>query len=261
MKVMLLGKERKEWGRAAGCAEIAMDPTLLEATQSLEAATDDAEAAQNARMEARVLEIHTCLPGAIVSYDAAKKTAVCKPGIKKVFREKGPVDLPQLVDCLVSFPSGGGFTLAFGIKKGDECELRFSERALDFWWQNGGVQLPAEYRTHDLSDAICQVGISSLPNVPTGLPTDGVELRANDGSSKVRLDSDGSITVTSKPGKDVTMSAGANTNVNGQLVNLNAPPGATPPMNGALNGSCPCPYTGLTHMAGASLTVMVGGTP
>ena len=93
-----------------------MDPTLLEDMQSLEAATDDAEAAQNARLEARVLELHTCLPGAIVSYDATKKTAKCKPGIKKVFRgELGPVDLPDLVDCPVYFPSGGGFTLSFPV--------------------------------------------------------------------------------------------------------------------------------------------------
>ena len=241
-----------------------MDPTLLESMQSLEAATDDAEAAQNARLEARVLEVHTCLPGNVVSYDATKKTAVCQPGIKKVFRgDKGPVDLPKLVDCLVSFPSGGGFTLAFPLENGDECELRFSERALDFWWQNGGIQLPAEYRTHDLSDAICQVGISSLPNVPEGLPTDAVELRANDGSSKVRLAQDGSITVTSKPGKDISMNAGTggSTNVNGTFVKLNAPAGATPPINGALNGSCPCPYTGATHALGASLTVLIGGTP
>ena len=85
-----------------------MDPSLISQVQDLEAATDDAEAAENARIEARVLDLHTCLPGAIVSYDATKKTAVCKPGIKCIFRGAlGAVDLPQLVDCPVCFPSEG----------------------------------------------------------------------------------------------------------------------------------------------------------
>ena len=239
-----------------------MDPTLLESTQNLEAATDDAEAAQNARIEASKLDLHTLLPGHVVSYDAAKKTAVCQPGIKRIFRgDKGAVDLPQLVDCLVSFPSGGGFALSFPIAKGDECELRFSERALDYWWQNGGTQLPSEYRTHDLSDAICQVGISSLPNVPSGLATDAVELRANDGSSKVRIDQSGNVTINAAGA--VTVSGSGNANVTGAQVLLNAPPGATQSINGVLTGACICPITKASHGSqsptGVSATVLAGG--
>ena len=243
-----------------------MDPTLLPAVQDLEAATNDAEAAQNARIEARLLEVHTCMTGAIVSYDPAKKTAVCKPGIKRIFRgDMGAVDLPNLVDCLVSFPSGGGFTLTFPLAPGDECELRFSERALDCWWQNGqgigpnSAQPPAEYRMHDLSDCICQVGISSKPHVPPGLSTTAVELRANDGSSKVSMGQDGSVTVVSKSGKDVSVNAGGNANISGELVKLNADPTANPATNGVVSASCPCHFDGLPHAVGASTTVLVGG--
>ena len=234
-----------------------MDPTLLSAVQDLEAATDDAEAAENARIEARLLDVHTCLPGAIVSYDASKKTAKCKPGIKHIFRgAMGAVDLPDLVDCLVSFPSGGGFTLSFPLEPGDECELRFSERALDFWWQNGGVQLPAEYRLHDLSDCICAAGISSLPHVPAGLSTTAVELRSTTNASKVSIDKSGNVVVNATG--TVTVGASGTANVNGALVKLNAGPTANPAINGVVSASCPCHFDGQPHAIGASTTVLVG---
>ena len=242
-----------------------MDPTLLESTQNLEAATDDAEAAQNARIEASKLDLHTCLPGAIVSYDATRKTAVCKPGIKRIFRgEMGAVDLPDLVDCPVYFPSGGGFTLSFPVAAGDECLLVFSERAIDMWWQNGikltknGAQLPSEYRTHDLSDAFVFVGISSQAHMPSGLATDAVELRANDGSSKVSIDQSGNVTINAAG--SVTVAASGNTNVTGAQVLLNAPPGANALLNGVVLAGDPCPFTGATHGAGGcgSSTVLAG---
>jgi len=86
-----------------------MDPTLLEQLQNEESLADDAEAAENARIEARILDLHTSIPGHVVSYDATKQTAVCQPGIQRIFRGQGAIDLPQLVDCPVHFPSGGGF--------------------------------------------------------------------------------------------------------------------------------------------------------
>ena len=240
-----------------------MDPTLLESTQNLEAATDDAEAAQNARIEAWALSFNCHQVGHIISFDGDSQTAKCQVGIKRIFRgDKGPVDLPPLMDCPVYGPAGGGFALTFPIAAGDECLLAFADRAIDFWWQNGGVQLPAEYRLHDLSDAIAFVGLPSLKGAKRmtgGVNGSAAELRALDGSSKVSLGQDGSITINAAG--SVTVGASGNANVNGALVNLNAPPDATPPINGALNGSCPCPYTGLTHMAGASTSVMVGGTP
>jgi len=243
-----------------------MDPTLLPAVQDLEAATNDAEAAQNARIEARLLDLHTCLPGAIISYDSTKKTAKCKPGIKRIFRgEKGAVDLPDLVDCPVYFPSGGGFTLSFPVAAGDECLLVFSERAIDMWWQNGikltkdGAQLPSEYRTHDLSDAFAFVGISSQAHLPSSLATDAVELRDSAGTTKVRIDKSGNVAINAAG--SVTVGATGTTAINGQQVLLNAPPGAAPKVNGVLMGSCPCLVTGAPHAtagAGTSQTVMVG---
>ncbi len=174
----------------------------------------------------------------------------------------GAVDLPDLVDCLVSFPSGGGFTLTFPLAPGDECELRFSERALDCWWQNGqgigpnSAQLPAEYRMHDLSDCICQVGISSVPHVPAGLSTTAVELRSTTNDSKVSIDQGGNVAVNATG--TVTVGASGSAKVEGALVLLNADPTANPAVNGAVAASCICHFDGKPHAQGASTTVLVG---
>jgi hypothetical protein len=161
--------------------------------QELDAAVDDEESALNARVDAFAANLNTCLPGIIRSFDEGTQTATVQPAIKRLFREQGAVDLPPLVDVPVKFPRGGGFVLTFPIAAEDECLLSFSQRAIDFWWQNGGVQLPSEYRTHDLSDAFADVGYSSKPNVVQSIRMDAVELRALDGSNRISLCADGSI--------------------------------------------------------------------
>lgn len=145
------------------------------------------EGAFKAQMDGRLKELHTCLPGIIDSYNPATQTASVQPAIKRVFTEQGGVNLPLCVDVPVAFPGGGDFFLTFPVQPGDECILFFSERCIDFWYANGGVQLPAEYRLHDLSDAFAQVGVNSQPNKLTSVQTDGAELRTRDRSTYIKL--------------------------------------------------------------------------
>lgn len=145
---------------------------------------DEAHAAQ---IEGRLKDLHTCLPGIIVSFDQDKQTASVQPAIKRIFTEQGAVNLPVCVDVPVQFPGGGDFFLTFPVKAGDECILLFSERAIDYWFANGGTQLPAEYRLHDLSDALAQVGLNSQPKKLAALQMDGAELRTRDRSTYIRL--------------------------------------------------------------------------
>lgn len=145
------------------------------------------EEAQAAQIEARLRDLHTCLPGFIVNFDAGTQTASVQPAIQRIFTERGAVSLPLCVDVPVAFPGGGDFFLTFPVKAGDECILLFSERAIDYWHVNGGAQLPAEYRLHDLSDGIAQVGLNSQPKKLSALQMDGAELRTRDRSTYIRL--------------------------------------------------------------------------
>lgn len=136
----------------------------------------------------------TALPGIIEDFDSTTLTCSVQPAIQgKVRNENGSisvVNLPLLLDCPVVFPRGGGCSLTFPIKRGDECLVVFSCRAIDFWWQNGGVQPPAEVRMHDLSDGFVLPGPYSQPNVIQSVNMSAVELRSDDHSARIAIHPD-----------------------------------------------------------------------
>lgn len=131
------------------------------------------------------------MPGIIQSFDHDAVTAVVQPAIKGVEQDESGADvsvnIPLLVDVPVVFPRGGGCTLTFPVKAGDECLVIFADRCIDFWWQSGGIQEPVDERMHDLSDAFCIVGPQSQAKKIGGISTSAVELRSDDGGTKLSL--------------------------------------------------------------------------
>jgi hypothetical protein len=176
------------------------------------------EEAHAAQIEGRLKDLHTCLPGIIVSFDPATQTASVQPAIKRIFTERGAVNLPVCVDVPVAFPGGGDFWLTFPVKAGDECILLFSERAIDFWHANGGTQLPAEYRMHDLSDGIAQVGLNSQTKKLTALQMDGAELRSRSRSSFIKLLANG---ISMHTQGDIRINAAGLVRITGARIELN----------------------------------------
>lgn len=159
--------------------------------QQLTATPEEAHAAQ---IDGRLKDLHTCLPGIIASFDPGAQTASVQPAIKRIFTERGAVNLPLCVDVPVAFPGGGDFFLTFPVKPGDECILLFSERAIDNWHASGGTQLPAEYRLHDLSDGLAIVGLNSQPRKIPSFNAADTELRSRDGQTHITMKPDGTIT-------------------------------------------------------------------
>lgn len=139
----------------------------------------------------RVSGLWTALPGIIQSFDPAALTCEVQPAIQgKQRNEDGTVkvvNLPLLLDCPVVFPRGGDCSLTFPIKTGDECLVVFSARAIDLWWQSGGVQPPVETRMHDLSDGFVIPGPYSQPEVIPSVSTEAVELRSDDGEARLSI--------------------------------------------------------------------------
>jgi phage baseplate assembly protein V len=135
--------------------------------------------------------IWTAIPGIIQKFDAVALTCEIQPAIQgKNRKEDGSIELvnlPLLLDCPVVFPHAGGCSLTFPIKTGDECLVVFSCRAIDLWWQSGGIQPPAEIRMHDLSDGFCIPGCYSQPNVIPSVSTDSVQLRSDDAESIIEI--------------------------------------------------------------------------
>lgn len=161
----------------------------------------------------------TAVPGIIDSYDASEMTCSVIPAILgKVAKEDGTIEavrLPMLIHCPVIFPRGGGCSLTFPLKKGDECLVVFSARAIDFWWQSGGVQPPAETRMHDLSDGFVLPGPYSQKQKISSPSTSEVVLRSDDGSASVALNpSSHKITIVAPGDLDIV----GDVNITGDVV-------------------------------------------
>ena len=139
----------------------------------------------------REATLWTALPGIVQSFDASALTCVVQPAIQgRHVLEDGSVEvvgLPLLLDCPVVFPHGGGCSLTFPVKAGDECLVVFADRSIALWWQSGGVQPPAEPRMHDLSDGFVLPGPWSQVTKIGSVSTSAVELRTDDRGAYVSL--------------------------------------------------------------------------
>lgn len=151
--------------------------------------------------------LRVAVPGIITAFDPQRQTATVQPAIRERLRSPegaiSNVSLPLLPDVPVVFPRAGGFALTFPVKAGDECLVVFADMCIDAWWQNGGVQNQVDKRRHDLSDAFCILGPSSVPQALANISTTGVELRNADGTQRITL-SDvinlaGTVTVNGAP--------------------------------------------------------------
>ncbi|MDU6434808.1 MAG: Gp138 family membrane-puncturing spike protein [Pantoea sp.] len=153
--------------------------------------------------------LRVSMPGIIQSFDPIACTCTVQPAISgQVADEAGAfksAPLPLLVDVPVVFPRGGGCTITFPVKAGDECLVVFSDRCIDFWWQNGGVQEPVDPRQHDLSDAFAFIGPQSQAEVIGNISTSTLQMRTDDGAAYIELDpSSHAVNIVAPGGLNVT---------------------------------------------------------
>ena len=113
--------------------------------------------------------VHTILPGQIVSYDghAARKAEV-KVMIKLRNVHNQIIEISPIKNVPVVFPSTKNFNMVFPLKKNDGCLLLFSESAIgDFLLNSNNTVITAEdLNRFDLSDCICIPGLWSFTNNP-----------------------------------------------------------------------------------------------
>jgi hypothetical protein len=99
-------------------------------------------------------EVHTCLPGVIVSYDGS--SAVVRPALPKQLANGDVLQAPQIVQVPICWPAGDieghRALVTVPLKPGDAVKLSFSERALENWL-SGADSAPDDPRQFDLSDA------------------------------------------------------------------------------------------------------------
>lgn len=181
----------------------------------------------------------TALPGIVETFNAEAMTCSVQPSIMaNVRKQNGDFDsikLPLLVDCPVVFSGGGGCTLTFPIKPGDECLVVFASRCIDGWWQLGGVQAQAEFRMHDLSDGFVLPGVRSQPR-KFDVSTTRAQLRTDDGAAFVELDPDSKLVKVNTSG-NITATAGGSITANAANQATITAPAITLNGNVTINGT------------------------
>lgn len=127
-------------------------------------------------------QLRVSMPGIVQSFNADRVTCDIQIGIKG---ESGgeSTNLSVLTSVPVVFPRGGGITMTFPIKSGDECLLVFGDRCIDFWHQSGDIQETVDERQHDLSDAFAIIGPQSQAKKISGISTSAAQFRSDDGST------------------------------------------------------------------------------
>ncbi|MCH8821326.1 hypothetical protein IID23_02260 [Patescibacteria group bacterium] len=162
----------------------------------------------------RLKEVHTCLPGFIVSFNASSQLAEVQPAIKRLLIGDRIISIPKLINVPVVLVKAGDFTITLPITAGDECLLFFSERSIDTWIDFGEERKPNDIRMHDYSDCFALPCSTSKPSATTSFSTTDLEIRNLAGDTSIILKEDKNIEVNT-PVK-VTITA-PNTLIDGNL--------------------------------------------
>lgn len=147
--------------------------------------------------------LRVAMPGIVQSFDPVEQTVTVQPAIKERIADQDgnvqTVNLPLLLDVPIVVPRAGGISLTLPVQAGDECLIIFGDMCIDAWWSHGGVQVQAEKRRHDLSDAFCILGVWSQPRRLSSYGTTSAQLRTDDGSQVIDISPSGiSLTGTVK---------------------------------------------------------------
>lgn len=162
------------------------------------------EEAQLTAMEGLQSKMWTALPGIVADVDLEAQTCSVQPSIQGVTSDRNnqelDVNLPLLINVPIVWPRAGGFALTMPLAAGDEVLVIFSSRAIDSWWQNGGVGTQVEARMHDLSDGFAIPGPTSQPKKLANVSATGAQLRNEAGTAYIEITVAGAVNIVAPGG-------------------------------------------------------------
>lgn len=149
--------------------------------------------------EATAGELRVAGIGLIQSFDPDTITATIQlVGKETTRRPDGYADeneLPLLEDVPVMFPGCRDFVITLPLQEGDEVDVIFQDRAIDSWWQSGGIQPQIESRMHDLSDAVAFPRVYSQSTKIQNVHKENIQIRTADGENYIEITPDGKINI------------------------------------------------------------------
>ena len=160
-------------------------------------------------LAARLEAVHTCIPGKVVAYDGhATRRAKVKPLVKLFSVAGSRVELPEIMEVPLVFPSTAAGGLVLPVAAGDGVLLFFSEAGIGGFLQGQHQETDADDPTRfSLHDCIAVPGLWPFGAVPA------IDAGAGDvvlamGGQKVTLAADGSVEMTNGAGTFKITAAG-----------------------------------------------------
>lgn len=136
-------------------------------------------------------DLMICLPGKVTDYDATVQRAVVQIGIQ---RHEGKGEFKTLSDIQhvpVHFAGTANWTIFHELPSGTEGLIHFSQRAIDYWLEQGGPVRPLDSRMFDATDAFFSPGYRSRATSIAGLPTKGIGMSSASGHVSLGLTDEG----------------------------------------------------------------------
>lgn len=122
-------------------------------------------------------DLYTMLPGKIVSFDGAKRSATVQPLIRNTFKTvlgtEVKEDLPQVQNVPVLFAegvtaSGAKIGSGFSMAEGAFVMLLFAQRRLDeYLASDGRMSDPGSFEMHDINDVVAMPGMGPYSERPS----------------------------------------------------------------------------------------------
>ena len=127
--------------------------------------------------------MHTALPARVSAYDSATHRAKVVPTIRHLMDNGMLIELPELLDVPVVFPSSKAFDLEFPLDEDDPVLLVFIEADTASWKTGAAPATPDTASRFSLDSAVAIPGLSPKPI---------------QGRARITVDDDGTITWSAK---------------------------------------------------------------
>lgn len=129
-------------------------------------AEDDFVQSLETFFQARLEDVHTMLPGRIVSYDSVTRLATVKPSVSMRSLHGDILDIPPIDSVPVVWPGSSDFSVSGELRNGDGVVLYFAESGLGGWLR-GSEDAEADDETRfSLHDAIAVPGLNAISRIP-----------------------------------------------------------------------------------------------
>lgn len=113
--------------------------------------------------EQAMMGVHTSLPAVVVKYDDEKHRAQVKPAVRLLMSNGIQIEVPELMDVPVMFPSAKSFDLEFPLEKDDGVMLIFQEQEISAWKEEAKQAVSATASRFSLDSAVAVPGLFAKP--------------------------------------------------------------------------------------------------